>query len=49
VDAIIDAISESQYWYTDPNRNSPERTSKHPFKGKSNEDVSDYFINNFGF
>lgn len=49
VDAIIDALSESQYWYTDPNRNEPEGTSKHPFKGKSNEDVSDYFINNFGF
>lgn len=49
VDAIIDALSESQYWYTDPNRNEPEVTSKHPFKGKSNEDVSDYFINNFGF
>lgn len=49
VDAIIDALSESQYWYTDPNRNEPEGTSKHPFKGKSDKDVSDYFINNFGF
>ncbi|KZU46690.1 terminase TerL endonuclease subunit [Lactiplantibacillus plantarum] len=49
VDAIVDALSESQYWYTDPNRNEPEKTAKHPFKGQSDEAVSDYFINNFGF
>lgn len=47
VDAIIDAISEAQYWFTNPERN--EIDSKQPFAGWSQEKIDDYYKNDFSF
>lgn len=49
VDAIIDAISEAQYWYTSPNRRDVDDSAKHPFANMKPDEVNDYFKSDFGW
>lgn len=47
VDALIDAVSEAQYWFTNPDRN--EIDSKKPFAGWSEDRIDEYYKNDFSF
>ncbi|MDF7639951.1 terminase large subunit [Lactobacillus sp. ESL0791] len=49
VDAIIDAMSEAVYWFTDPDRNQQDESKKNPFGDMSQDDINDYYKNYFGF
>lgn len=47
-DAIIDALYQGMLHFTSWT-NEPESKSKSPFKGMNNEQINDYFKNNFSF
>lgn len=49
VDAIIDAMSEAMFWFTDPDKNVLNETKKNPFSNMTQEDIDDYYANYFGF
>ena len=48
VDAIIDALYEGQFYFTDFT-NVDEKPTKSPFGNMSDDEISDYFINDFSF
>ncbi|MGC6332250.1 terminase large subunit [Weissella cibaria] len=48
VDAIVNALYEGQFYATEFS-NVEEKPSKLPFGNKTDEEISDYFINNFSF
>lgn len=48
VDAIIDALYQGMLHFTSWT-NEPESKSKSPFKGMNNDQINDYFKNNFSF
>lgn len=48
VDAIIDALFEGQFYFTDFT-NVEEKATKSPFGNMSDDEINDYFVNDFSF
>lgn len=48
VDAIIDALFEGQFYFTDFT-NVEEKPTKSPFGNMSDDEINNYFVNDFSF
>jgi phage terminase large subunit-like protein len=48
VDAIIDALFEGQFYFTDFT-NVEEKATKSPFGNMSDDEINNYFVNDFSF